>query len=100
MPGIALTPEQTELRDALVELLDRLLNWAQSSPDEIDAWMDELADKAFTLHQQLKVEGQEPRYPAAVLAKRGMGCGTKEFYRHMYAVENLLQFLAEGYAKK
>ena len=96
MVAIALTPKQEAKRDHIVEILDRLMQWADASSDEIDRWMDELADEAYGLHLELKEEGQEPTYAPTVLAKRGMKADSKAFYRNMYAVESLLTFLEKG----
>ena len=96
MPAIALTPKQEEAKAKIEALLDQLLLWAHSSAEEIHARLDQLADLCFTLHEELKGEGQEPLYTAQVLAKRGMKADSKEFYRHMYAAEALLRYLQEG----
>jgi hypothetical protein len=96
MPALALTPAQEKTKGEIEALLDELLRWNRSSYDEIQARMDRLADLCFSLHQELKIEGQEPAYTAQVLAKRGMRADSREFYRHMYAAEALLRFLQEG----
>jgi len=96
MTGIALTPTQKELKEKIEVLLEKLLQWGQHSKEEIDAWLDQLADHAHDLHMQLKTEGQEPKHSPSLMVKRDCKPDEKEFYRYMQAAESLLQFLEEG----
>lgn len=96
MPGIALTPEQEKMKQEIIATLNQLIQWDNLLQEEVNRLLDVLADTCFALHVALQTEGQEPRYGQFVSMQRGMKPGNREFYRHMYAAEALLEFLEKG----
>lgn len=96
MPAIALTPDQEAIKKEIIATLNQLIQWDNLLDEEVNRLLDVLADHCFALHDALAKEGQEPRYGQFVSMQRGMKPGNREFYRHMYAAEALLEFLEKG----